>query len=250
MEPWVADVLTPRWTAVLVVDVQHDFCAPDGAFARNGMDVGAGRRILGPLARLLAAARASGVRVVYLRFVEDPAGHVVSAAYDRQRYRAGESLRYCVDEGGRAIVPEVVPLLGEPVVDKVRASGFFNTALDTILRCADVRTLAVTGMATESCVLATVIDATARDYYSVLVTDCLASFSPARHAAALEILRHKHPAVSAADIQALWEAEPSPQATRPDAAHPHGILTAAPRRGPEPHGAPHPQPSARDGEIR
>jgi ureidoacrylate peracid hydrolase len=250
MEPWVAEVLAPQRTAVLVVDVQHDFCAQDGAFARNGMDVSAGRQILGPLTRLLAGARASGVRVVYLRFVEDPAGHVVSAAYDHQRYRAGDSLRYCVDEGGRTIVPEVAPLSGEPVIDKVRASGFFNTALDTILRCADVRTLAVTGMATESCVLATVIDATARDYYSVLVTDCLASFSAPRHAAALEILRHKHPAASAADILALWAAQPSPPAIPSDSARPPRILTAARRRGAEPYEAPDAQPLARDGEIR
>ena len=196
------------------------------------------------------ALGASGARVVYLRFVEDPAGHVVSAAYDRQRYRAGDSLRYCVDERGRAIVPEVAPRSGEPVIDKVRASGFFNTALDTILRCADVRTLAVTGMATESCVLATVIDATARDYYSVLVTDCLASFSAPRHAAALEILRHKHPTASTADILALWQAHPSLQASSPGAVHPPRVLTAARRRGAEPYGAPDAQPSARDGEIR
>jgi nicotinamidase-related amidase len=250
MEPWVVEALAPPRTAVLVVDVQDDFCALDGAFARNGMDVSAGRQILGPLTRLLAGARASGVRVVYLRFVEDPAGHVASAAYDRQRYRAGDSLRYCIDERGRTIVPEVAPLSGEPVIDKVRASGFFNTALDTILRCADVRTLAVTGMATESCVLATVIDATARDYYSVLVTDCLASFSAPRHAAALEILRHKHPTASTADILALWEAHSSLQAILPDAARPSGILTAARRPGAQKYGAPDSQPSGRDGETR
>ena len=250
MEAWVADLLDSKRTAVLVVDVQYDFCAQDGAFARNGMDVSAGRQILGPLARLLAGARASGARVVYLRFVEDAAGHVVSAAYDRQRYRAGDSLRYCVDERGRTIMPEVVPRSGEPVIDKVRASGFFNTALDTILRCAEVRTLAVTGMATESCVLATVIDATARDYYSVLVTDCLASFSAPRHAAALEILRHKHPAAASADILALWAAHPSPQGGPPNVGHPPYSVTAARRRSTEPYRAPESQPSARDGEIR
>jgi ureidoacrylate peracid hydrolase len=246
MEPWVAEVLDPRWTAVLIVDVQHDFCAPDGAFARQGMDISAGRRILGPLASLLDTARQTGVRVVYLRFVEDPAGHVVSAAYDRQRYRAGESLRYCVDERGRAIVPEVAPRPGEPVVDKVRASGFFNTALDTILRCAGVRTLAVTGMATESCVLATIIDATARDYYSVLVPDCLASFSAERHAAALEILQHKHPAVSAAALRSVWETRLAPRTSM----HLGENQTIPCPSAAGAEGARRRQPSARDGEIR
>ncbi|HET8576844.1 MAG TPA: isochorismatase family cysteine hydrolase [Methylomirabilota bacterium] len=202
---WVQEVLAPQRTAVLVVDVQNDFCAPDGAFARQGMSIDAGRRILGPLARLLDGARAAGARVIYLRFVEDAAGHVVSQAYDRQRYRAGEELRYCTDEWGRAIVPEVEPRKGEPVVDKVRASGFYATALDTILRCGGVTTLVLTGMATESCVLATAIDATARDYYVVLATDCLASFSDERHRAALAILTHKHPSVRADEILEIWQ---------------------------------------------
>ncbi|HEV8307887.1 MAG TPA: isochorismatase family cysteine hydrolase [Methylomirabilota bacterium] len=205
MESWVADALDPVKTTVLVVDVQNDFCAPEGCFARQGMRIDAGRRILAPLALLLDSARSHGAQPVYLRFVEDPPGHVISPAYDRQRYRAGEALRYCVDDWGRAIVPEVAPRPREAVVDKVRASGFFNTALDTILRCRGVTTILLTGMATESCVLATAIDATARDYYVVLVTDCLASFSSERHAAALAILEHKHPAVTADELMTFWQ---------------------------------------------
>jgi ureidoacrylate peracid hydrolase len=187
---------------VVVVDVQNDFCSPEGAFARNGIAIEAGRRILTPLAQLLEGARSVGARVVYLRFVEEAA--VVSQAYDRQRYRAGTALRYCIDEWGRNIVPELQPAKDEPVVDKVRASGFFNTRLDTILRCGGVTTLVLTGMATESCVLATAMDATARDYYTVLVPECLASFSQERHEAALKILRHKHPAASVVEILAVW----------------------------------------------
>jgi ureidoacrylate peracid hydrolase len=204
MEPWVSDVLVPGQTALLVVDVQNDFCAPNGSFARNGTDVTTGRRILAPLATLIAGARAGGARVVYLRFVEDPSGHVISQAYDRQRYRAGNALRYCVGEPGIGIVPEVAPRPGEAVVDKVRASGFFNTALDTILRCGGIRTLVLAGMATDSCVMATAIDATARDYYVILATDCLASFSAERHEAALQILSYKHPAATASEILAAW----------------------------------------------
>ncbi len=209
MENWVSDVLDPRSTAVVVVDVQHDFCAPDGAFARGGFDISSARRILPPLAALLQSARASGVKPIYLRFVEDAAGHVISEAYDRQRYRAGNAPRYCVDEQGKAIVPEVAPQTGEAVIDKVRASGFFNTALDTILRCGGIRTIVLTGMATDSCVLATAIDATARDYYVVLAVDCLASFSAERHDAALKILRFKHPAGSSEQIAGLWQARSS-----------------------------------------
>lgn len=203
MEAWVAHALRPAATAILVVDVQNDFVHPDGAFARNGMAIQAARLTLKPLAAFLAAGRAVGVRPVYLRFVEEPS--VVSHAYDRQRYRAGHALRYCTDEWGRAVVAEVAPGKDEPVVDKVRASGFFNTRLDTLLRCRGVTTLAVTGMATESCVLATVIDATARDYIVVLVEDCLASFSEERHRAALSILGHKHPLQASKTILELWE---------------------------------------------
>jgi len=204
MDAWVKNALAPSQTALIVVDVQHDFCAPDGSFARNGMDIGAGRRILLPLRRLIDGARSAGAAVVYLRFIEDDSGHVVSEAYDRQRYRAGNSLRYCNDTTGQAIVPEVAPLPGEAVVNKVRASGFFNTSLDTILRCRNVRTLVLTGMATDSCVLATAIDATARDYYVVLASDCLSSFSAERHDAALKILSYKHPVAGTDELLDVW----------------------------------------------
>src|SRR5690606_10635469 len=130
------------------------------------------------------AGRSVGVRPTYLRFVEDAYGHVVSEAYDRQRYSAGSELRYCNDEKGQAVLPEVAPRPTDPVIDKVRASGFFNTRLDTVLRCAGVRTIVLTGVATDSCVLATAIDATARDYYVIVVADCVASFSAERHGAA------------------------------------------------------------------
>jgi ureidoacrylate peracid hydrolase len=202
MEEWVGAVLAPTRTAILVVDVQNDFVSPEGAFARNGMPIEAGRQILAPLAQLIAGGRAAGARPVYLRFVEEPA--VVSQAYDRQRYRAGETLQYCLDEWGKAVVPELAPATHDPVVDKVRASGFFNTRLDTLLRCQGLTALAVTGMATESCVLATVIDATARDYAVVLVEDCLASFSAERHRAALSILAFKHPLVTSQQLLRLW----------------------------------------------
>jgi ureidoacrylate peracid hydrolase len=207
MEEWVRQVLNPAQTTIMVVDVQHDFCAPDGRFAQSGMDVSAGRRILKPLASLLGTGRSAGVRPTYLRFVEDPFGHVISAVYDRQRYSAGSELRYCNDEKGQAILPEVAPQPTDPVIDKVRASGFFNTRLDTILRCAGVRTIVLTGVATDSCVLATAIDATARDYYVIVVTDCVASFSEERHEAALRLLSFKHPTVSAAEISRLWVSE-------------------------------------------
>jgi nicotinamidase-related amidase len=207
MDSWVYEVLDPKQTAIMVVDVQHDFCGVDGSFAQNGMNVAAGRSILAPLAEVLREARSSGARPVYLRFVEDPAGRVVSAAYDRQRYKAGAVARYCIEERGKAIVAEVAPLPDEPVIDKVRASGFFNTALDTVLRCAGIHTIVMTGMATDSCVLATAIDATARDYYVVLVPDCLASFSEERHLAALNILSFKHPSVAAGELIRLWQAQ-------------------------------------------
>jgi ureidoacrylate peracid hydrolase len=209
METWVSEVLDPQTTAVVVVDVQHDFCAPNGAFARGGFDITSGRQILPPLAELLTAARASGVKLVYLRFVEDASGHVISEAYDRQRYRAGNTPRYCIDEEGKSIVPEVAPKPGEAVIDKVRASGFFNTALDTVLRCSGIRTIVLTGMATDSCVLATAIDATARDYYVVLALDCLASFSSERHDAALKILKFKHPSSRSEGIAELWRTKSS-----------------------------------------
>jgi nicotinamidase-related amidase len=204
LENWVSEVLDPAHVAIVIVDVQHDFLAPDGKFAQNGADISGGRRVLRPLNALLAAGRSAGVKPVYLRFVEDPFGHVVSQVYDRQRYAAGRELRYCLDKRGQTILPEVAPMPSDPVVDKVRASGFFNTPLDTILRCASIQTIVLTGVATDSCVLATAIDATARDYYVVVASDCVASFDEARHEAALRLLAFKHPTATSGELMKVW----------------------------------------------
>lgn len=209
MRTWTAEVLNPTRTAIVVVDVQHDFLSPDGKFAQNGTDISVGRRILAPLASLLAEGRSAGARPIYLRFVEDSFGHVVSDAYDQQRYAAGNELRYCVDGRGQAILPEVAPMPSDPVVDKVRASGFFNTRLDTILRCARIQTIVLTGVATDSCVLATAIDATARDYYVVVASDCVASFDVARHAAAFQLLSFKHPTATSTELAQIWKRAPT-----------------------------------------
>jgi ureidoacrylate peracid hydrolase len=184
-EPFAMDA---RRAAVLVIDMQNDFGSPGGMFDRAGIDISGIGAAVGMTARVLAAARAAGVPVIYLTMEHAPnlddAGPV-----DGPHRRKHELLNVgaAVDapdgtEGGilvrgtwnTRIVDALAPEPGDHVVPKHRYSGFFETELDALLRRLDVRQVVVTGCTTSVCVESTVRDATFRDYSCLVLADCTA----------------------------------------------------------------------------
>jgi ureidoacrylate peracid hydrolase len=172
--------------AVLVVDMQNDFGAEGGMFHRAGIDISMIKRAVAPTGRVLAAARLSGIPVIYLKmaFKADlsDAGGVDSPNYLRhQRMRVGsvvqapgggESRILIRDTWNTDILVELSPEPGEVVLYKHRFSGFFETELDTVLRRLGTKHLIVTGCTTSICVESTIRDAMFRDYSCVLLEDC------------------------------------------------------------------------------
>jgi ureidoacrylate peracid hydrolase len=175
-------------TAVVVVDMQNDFGAEGGMFARAGIDVSASRRAIAPTASVLAAARRAGVPIVYLKMGFQPdlsdAGPPESTNWLRhQHFGVGETVTAPDGSSGRqlirgtwntAIVDELAPESDDVIIDKHRFSGFYETDLDAMLRQRGVTQLVFAGWTTSVCVESTVRDAMFRDYRCVVLEDCTA----------------------------------------------------------------------------
>jgi nicotinamidase-related amidase len=174
--------------ALVIIDMQRDFLEPGGFGAMLGNDVSLLRQAIGPLQRLLAAARASGMLVIHTREGHRPdltdlppskkaRGNLPTTIGD-----SGPMGRILIQgEPGHDIVPELYPIAGEPVVDKPGKGAFFATDLDAILRNRDIKQLLVCGVTTEVCVNTTVREANDRGYECLMVEDCCASYFPEFH---------------------------------------------------------------------
>lgn len=173
-------------TAVLVVDMQNDFGTEGGMFHRAGIDISMIQRAVAPTASVLAAARAAGLKIVYLKMAYRPdlsdlgppgspnrERHLLLGVGDAVRAPDGSASRVLIrDTWNTDVVDALQPQPGDVLVYKHRFSGFFETDLDGILKAAGVTHLVVTGCTTSVCVESTVRDATFRDYSCVLLADC------------------------------------------------------------------------------
>jgi ureidoacrylate peracid hydrolase len=178
----------PNRAAVLVVDMQNDFASEGGAFARAGLDIGSTQNIIAPIARVLAVARDTGMKVIYLKMEFRPDLSDVGAP-DSKNWgvhtflRMGEPVRepggqpsrlFIKDTWNTEIVSELTPQPSDITVTKHRYSGFYETDLDVILRGLGIRDLVFTGCTTSVCVESTLRDAMFRDYCCLLLADCTA----------------------------------------------------------------------------
>ncbi len=209
------EVLDPRHTAVVVVDMQNDYCAPLREMANPGKDIKLMRSSIGPQADLVRRAAELGMLVVYIKNTIEW-GHVSeSPAYLARRLASSSTKRpeepdlEYVMEGtwGHEVIDELKDLAPESViVRKHRASAFVNTNLDLVLRSNDIETVVVTGCVTEGCVASTARDALAYDYYCVLPADCSGSYSRERHDAELKVLGSLLDVVDARTVLNAWDA--------------------------------------------
>jgi ureidoacrylate peracid hydrolase len=177
-------------TAIVVVDMQNDFCHPDGWLASIGVDVAPARAPIGPLRELLPWLRSNHCAVVWLNWgnrpdranlppgvlhVYNPDGRGNGIGVPA---RPGGSPTLQAGSWSAAIVDELKPEPDDISVDKYRMSGFFDTPLDSILRNLGVTTLLFGGVNADQCVLATLADAACIGYDVVLLEDCAATTSP------------------------------------------------------------------------
>lgn len=200
----LAERLDPCHTAVLVVDMQNDFCAPDGFIeARAGLDAGACREVAVPIDALVASARAVGVPVIWVkadyRWDQVPPGMKAKALA-----RGTPSMFACSGTWGAEFYG-VHPAPHERVFEKSCYSAFMGTALDRHLRGLGVRTLVFCGVQTHACIDSSARDAASLGFYIAVAADCVASHTRSLHDASLQTLGFLFGDVlDSAQIDGIW----------------------------------------------
>jgi ureidoacrylate peracid hydrolase len=180
----IAQKVSPENAAVLVVDVQNDFCGPEGGLAQLGVDMSAIVACIPKIVTLVDAARQVGVPVIHIRTHADATTE--SPAWMEQRLRRSpDRPRWCEPGTWGANFYTVIPHPGEIIISKHRYSAFIDTNLDLILRSTGISSLIMTGVASNNCVDCTARDGFMKDYYIVFVDDCTAATNAAIHAATL-----------------------------------------------------------------
>lgn len=196
--------LAAKGCAVVVIDMQNDFCAPGGYIDKvMGKSVGAASGVVAPVATLIESARNAGVPVVWV--YADYSHEKVPDSMRVKLKARGITAECCKPGTWGAGWFGVEPKPGEALVAKHTYSGFAHTTLADTLAKLDVRTLVFAGVQTQVCVESTVRDAHSEGYLCVVPQDAVASHTPSLHEATLNNVRFLFGDVcDVADVTRAW----------------------------------------------
>lgn len=203
LDEWI----DPRKSAVLILDMQNDFCSPDGAFAQRGLDISQARAIIPTINKVMSGARMAGIPIIVIRNRRGPTTRW-AALENVSRLRYGSNWIPMFVEGtwGAELVDDLDTAPGDILLDKNRYGSFTGTNLDIILHNFGVENLVVTGGATNVCVDSTVREGFMLGYNIVLVEDACAATSQAFHDGTLATTRLWFGRVEKAkDVLAIWQ---------------------------------------------
>lgn len=182
-------VVDANRSALVVVDMQNDFCSKGGYLDYRGIDISPDRAPIAPLQTLVPALRAQGVPVVWLNWgvrkdlLNVPPSLLHAHTHDGTGAGLGEKIPGGAEillkgSWGAQIVDELNPGDQDIHVTKHRFSGFWDTELDSVLRNIGVRTLFFAGVNADQCVMTTLEDASFLGYDVLMLRDCVATTSP------------------------------------------------------------------------